>query len=361
MTPRNFVYLAIAAALSALFAVVSYASNNQWSLGRASGDKLFPKLVSEASQIATIEVRQGDNTVVLERMGGSWGLKSRGNYPADPVKVRTLLVRLAEADLIENKTRRADRYSVLELEDPADKGAKSRLIRLIGANGNAIGEVVVGKRRLDVLGTGKGGTYVRKPGDPQTWLANAEIEVPSAPKDWLNTSIFTTDAGRISRVTIEMPGEEPLRIERESAPAKDAKDPKDAQPPASGKLQFAGFPPKDKKLKDAAAADGIARALASIDMEDVRKAETSPAAGAVSTVRVEVADGPVTTLRLRKDGDAHWLALSAAGEGEAKVAADELNRRTQGWEFKLPNWKADAILKKRADLLEPPPPADAKK
>ena len=171
MTPRNFVYLAIAAALSVLFAVVSFASNNQWSTGRAAGAKLFPTLVSDASQIATVEVRQGDNTVVLERTGGSWGLKNRGNYPADPAKVRTLLVGLAEADLVETKTRRPDRYAALELEDPADKGAKSRIVRLLGAKGNVIGEVVIGKKRLDVLGTGKSGTYVRKPGDPQTWLA----------------------------------------------------------------------------------------------------------------------------------------------------------------------------------------------
>ena len=43
MTPRNFVYLAIAAALSVLFAVVSFASNNQWSTGRAAGDKLLSR------------------------------------------------------------------------------------------------------------------------------------------------------------------------------------------------------------------------------------------------------------------------------------------------------------------------------
>jgi len=71
MTPRNFVYLSIAAALSVLFAVVSFASNNQWSTGKAAGAKLFPTLVSEASQIATIEVRQGDNAVVLVRAGGN--------------------------------------------------------------------------------------------------------------------------------------------------------------------------------------------------------------------------------------------------------------------------------------------------
>lgn len=365
MTPRNFVYLAIAAALSVLFAVVSYASNNHWSIGKAAGDKLFPKLVSEASQIANIEVRQGENTVVLERAGGSWGLKTRGNYPADPVKVRTLLVRLAEADLVESKTRRPDRYAALELEDPADKNAKSRLVRLVGAKGGVIGEVVVGKRRFDVLGTGKGGTYVRKPGDPQTWLANVEIEASTSVRDWLSTTIFTTDASKISRVTIEIPGEEALRIERETGPAKDGKEAKDAQPPASsGKLQFVGVPAKDQKLKDGAAADGIARALASIDMEDVRKADGSPAANTTSIVRIEVRDGPITTLRLYKDGDANWLRIAASGEGEAKKSADEINERTQGWEFKVPNWKADSILKKRADLVEasaPATPPDPKK
>ena len=354
MTPRNFVYLAIAAALSVLFAVVSFASNNQWSTGKASGAKLFPTLVSDASQIGTVEVRQGDNAVILERAGGSWSLKNRGNYPADASKVRTLLVGLAEADLIETKTRRPDRYAALELEDPADKNAKSRIVRLLGAKGNVMGEVVIGKKRLDLLGTGKSGTYVRKPGDPQTWLASAELDASAAMKDWLKTSVFTTDAGKISRVTIEIPGEQPLRIERQAAPAKDAKDNKQsvAPGPAAAKLQFVGFPTADKKLKDAGATESIARALASIDMEDVRKLDTPPAAAGASMIRIEATDGPITTLRLRKDGDAHWLSLVATGEGEAKKAADEINQRTQGWEFKLPSSKADQILKKRADLLE---------
>ena len=240
MTPKGFLYLAIAAALSVLFAIVSYASNNQWSTGKAAGDKLLPKLVSEASQIATVEIKQGDSNVVLERTGGSWNLKSRDNYPADPAKVRTMLVGLAEADLVESKTRRPDRYGVLELEDPADKGAKSRLVRLLGAKGNVIGEVVIGKKRQEVLGAGKGGTYVRKPGDPQTWLANVELDVPLAAKDWLKTSVITIDTSKISRLSVEIPGEEPLRVEREpaAAPPKDAKDGKDAkdakeEPPAA--------------------------------------------------------------------------------------------------------------------------------
>ena len=363
MTPRNFVYLAIAAALSVLVRRRQLCLQQPVEHGQGGRRQA----VSHAGERRQPDRRHRgapgrQHGRALERTGGSWGLKNRGNYPADPAKVRTLLVGLAEADLVESKTRRPDRYAALELEDPADKGAKSRIVRLLGAKGNVIGEVVIGKKRLDVLGTGKSGTYVRKPGDPQTWLANAELDASAAAKDWLKTSVFTADAAKISRVTIEIPGEQPLRIERPAAPAKDEQGHQAVRSSRSrrrGKLQFAGFPPADKKLKDASAAESIARALASIDMEDVRKLDAPPAGAGVSTVKIETADGPTTTLRLRKDGDAHWLSLAATGEGEAKKAADEINQRTQGWEFKIPASKADSILKKRADLARSAAPGGA--
>ena len=72
-------------------------------------------------------------------------------------------------------------------------------------------------------------------------------------------------------------------------------------------------------------------------------------------VKVESADGLTTTLRLRKEGDARWLTVTVAGgEGDAKKTAEGIAARTQGWEFKIPAYKADAILKKRTDLIETP-------
>jgi len=87
-------------------------------------------------------------------------------------------------------------------------------------------------------------------------------------------------------------------------------------------------------------------------MEDVRKLAVPAAGESFSDVQIESADGPATTLRLRKDGDSHWLSVAATGEGEAKKAAEEITSRTQGWEFKIPALKVESILKKRADLLE---------
>ncbi|HEX5999627.1 MAG TPA: DUF4340 domain-containing protein [Hyphomicrobiaceae bacterium] len=387
MTPRSFVYLAAAAVVSAAVAIVTFAANNQWGTGPVGGARLMPTLENAIGQVAEVSIQQGDTKVVLARSGGSWTLKSRGGYPVDIAKVRTLLVGLGQAELVEPKTNRPDKYPALELEDPAGKGAKSRLVKLTDAKGGTIAEAVLGKNRQEGYAGKTAGTYVRKPGDPQTWLASVALDAPFGVKDWVKPSVLALQADKIKSVSVEIPGEQPLKIERTPpAPAKDAKtkdagtkdagakaakatgakdagatdaakaeskDAKAAAPPAEpGKLAFVGFPADGKKLKDAYAAEGLARAAGSIDLEDVRKLGALPSDG-ISVVRIESANGLTTTLRLRKDGDAYWLSVTAAGsEGDAKKAADEITARTKDWEFKIPTYKAELILKKRADLLE---------
>ena len=87
-------------------------------------------------------------------------------------------------------------------------------MRLLDAKGGVIAEAVVGKKRSDAFGFGKVGTYVRKPGDAQTWLANVELDASAELKDWIKTEVFQVDSSKVSRVTIEIPGEQPLKVER---------------------------------------------------------------------------------------------------------------------------------------------------
>ena len=68
---------------------------------------------------------------------------------------------------------------------------------------------------------------------------------------------------------------------------------------------------------------------------------------------IEADGGLAVTLRLRKEGDAYWLALEAAGgEGEAKKTAEDIAKRVQGWEFRIAPGKAKSLLKRRADLFQ---------
>jgi hypothetical protein len=340
MKPTSFAALAVVTVLAMVVAIATYGAQNRWSQAKVSGASLAPNLAVQAPRIARIELKQGDKTLTLARDKEAWTLADRGGYPVKADAVRALLVKLAQAELVESKTSNKERYGQLELEDPVGKDAKSRLLRVLDDKGAAIVEAIVGKKRFDAFGASKGGTYVRKPGDAQTWLSNAELDVSLAVRDWVQPGVLDLAAAKIAKVTIEIPGEEPLVI------ARDEKDP--------GKHALAGIP-EGKKLKEGAGIDGIVRGVGSIELEDVRKpAAAAPGTpgGEAGVAKIEADGGLAVTLRLRKEGEDYWLALEATGDGDAKKPADEIAAKAQGWEFKVPPAKAQAILKRRADLFE---------
>ncbi len=240
MKPRAFAALAVVTVAALVVAIATYAAQNRWSQVKVSGAGLVPGLAAQAGRIAKIELKQGEKALTLARDKEAWSVADRGGYPAKPEAVRALLVKLAGAELVESKTRNKDRYALLELEDPAAKDAKSRLLRLLDDKGGVIAEAVVGKKRLDAFGGNKSGTYVRKPGDAQTWLANADLDVSVAVRDWVQTGVLDVPAAKIAKVTVEISGEEPLVIARDAGDAT--------------KYALVGMP-EGKKLKEGAGID----------------------------------------------------------------------------------------------------------
>jgi hypothetical protein len=335
--PKSFAALTAVTVVVLAVAVGSYVSHSRVAEVRVSGAALFPGLAGAANRIARITVAQGAKTLALARDKESWSLVDRGGYPAKGEKVRALLLRLAGAELVEAKTRSKERYGVLEVEDPQAADAKSHLVRLLDDKGEAIAEVVVGKRRSEAFGPGRGGTYVRKPGEAQSWLANAEISAPIDVRDWVEPGIIDVPTAKIASLTITIPGEEALKIVRDAAD--------------TSKHALAAMP-DGKKLKDSFAISAIVRAAGSIDLDDVRRATSAPRQDD-SVAELEADGGLKITLRLRKDGDDYWLTAEARGaDGDAKKTAEDIMRRAQGWEFKLPAGKVTSLLKRRADLFE---------
>lgn len=339
MKPSSFAALLLVSAVALLLSIVSHTSSTRLAQPKVTGAPLVPGLVSSVTRIARLEVKQGDKTVSVARTaGGTWGLADRDGYPVRLEAVRGLLVKLAEANLVDAKTKSRDRFALLELEDPASKDAKSRLVRLLDDKGGAITEVIVGKKRFDAFGANRSGTYVRRPGDDQTWLASADINASASVKDWVQTGVLDLQPAKISALTIQIPGEQPLKLTRDAAGG------------PSPKFNLAGLP-EGKKLKEGASVDTLVRAASTIDLDDVRKSDGKAAADA-GTVKIEGDGGLVVTLRFIKAGEDTWVALAATGEGDAKAQAEEINRRAAGWDFKLPSGKAGTILKRAADFVE---------
>jgi hypothetical protein len=336
MKPRTIAELAIVALVAVVIAATTYVSQNRWSQAKVSGAALFPGLISQGAKIARVELRQGDKKLALERKDQNWVLADRGGYPVKVEPVRTLLVRLAEAQLVEPKTRKSERFAMLELEDAGAKDTKSREVRLLDQQGAVIAQAIIGKKRTDAFGSSKAGTYVRWPDNAQAWLTNTDIQVSAAVRDWVEPTLLDQEVPKIKSVTVEIPNEAPLRIERD--------------PGEAGKHKLVTIP-EGKKLKQGAEVDALVRAVASLELEDVRKRDPA-AAGEVSTARFETDGGLTVTLSLRKDGEDTWVGISASGEADAKKAAEELAKRGNGWEFKISPAKATAILKRPADLFE---------
>ena len=352
--PQQFIVLAAATAVSVVLALGVYVSNNNWSKGTVVGAAFLPDLASRINSVGAVEVTQGGSTITLVRDGAAWKVKERDGFPAKPEGPRALLVALAQAQLVEPRTAVAEKLPMLELEDPAAKDSKSRHVRVLDESGKVISDVLLGKTRYDAFGSGKGGIYVRRAGETQSWLATGDPKVTSDLKDWIETSVYSGEMAKIAKVTIENPGEEALVIEKRPPEEKkpdDAKDTKAAPTKPEGKYQLARVP-EGKKLKESAKLDDVVEAFGSINLDDVRKLGAPPAGDKVQVIKVEAEKGPTVTFHLRTDGEARWLSLSATGEGDAKKKADDINAKAKGWEFKIPKWKADQIGKRRADLFE---------
>lgn len=353
--PHQFIGLAAASAVSVMVALGLYFGKNPWSAGRVEGAAFLPDLARGINAVGAIEVTQGGKVLTVERAGQSWKVRDRAGFPAKPEAARALLVSLAQSQLIEPRTSVKDKLALLELEDPAGKDAKSRRVRVLDAGGKPISDIVLGKSRSDAFGSGKGGIYVRRAAETQSWFATGDPKASAEIKDWVDTKVFAAEAAKVTKLTIESPGEEPLVIERTPPEAKElAKDSKaPPMPPAAreGKFRLAAMP-DGKKLKQGVTMDSVVETFGSIDLDDVRKLDATPAGDKVQVLKLESEGGPVVAFRLRKDGDASWLSLAASGEGDAKKAADEINAKAQGWEFKIPSWKAEQIGKRRADIFE---------
>jgi hypothetical protein len=288
--PQQFTVLAGVTIVSALLAAIVYGSANRYSQGRIEGQALASDLRTRINTASAIEIVQGDKKLTLERSGDQWKLKDRAGYPVLAEKARALVLALSSADTVEPKTASKDRYALLDLQDPATKDAKSRGVKVLDDKGKPLADVVVGKSKAEAFGSGRPGFYVRTAASAQTWLATGDPKASVEIRDWVQTGIFSTVTDKITRLTI--------------------------------------------------------------DMEDMRKIDTTPAGDKVSVLTLESEGGLKVTFHLNKDGDSSWLSFAAAGEGDAKTQADEINAKAAGWEFKIPGWKADTIGKRAADLFE---------
>ncbi|MEO1607991.1 MAG: DUF4340 domain-containing protein [Pseudomonadota bacterium] len=373
MDSKKFKILAVIALALFVMAGMVHSAYDTWTLEKVDGEKLFPDFDGYADGIARVMVQKGETKIAfIKQHDGTWTLADRGAYPVISQKVRETLGRLATAQLVEAKTRDPERYDLLDLGDPARQDANATLVKLSDAEGNLLGEIVIGKQSLSAFGNGRSGSYVRHPDRPQTWLANIILDVPLDVRNWVEPVFLKLPSDKVKLIELTdadgqkiklIPQEqaepaEPVTGKTEAPGGDDTSKDDEAetqilkQQPA--KFEFAAIP-EGKKLKDDVDPTEMVKALETLELTDVRKAGSveAPRDATSMKARVETKDGIKLDITVLKIGeDERWLSINVSAEGKDAEAARKIKADVEGWEFRITSWRSGQIFKTAAEIFD---------
>lgn len=299
-----------------------------------SGEFMLPGLREQINQVTGLVIRDSEDRVASIRLAnGQWQMEEKQGYPADGGKLRSALLILADAMILEEKTSRPEMYSRLGVEEPGTPGAQNLAVTI--ELGEAQRGLIIGKPAMG------NSHYVRRADEAASLLVNQTLAMSADPMSWLQTGILDIEAGQISRVDIVHGPGDVLAINRVDE--------------AGENFIIENLPAGREAISDFAA-NGIASSLARLNFSDVRRRETAEAADSTS-ITFTTRDGLLILLSLQA-GSPTWASFSftpTTAEPDAVAArqASEYSARLQGWEFALPEHRADQLRKRLDELLKP--------
>lgn len=362
MRARTLVLLAIVAVLAAI--VASLLDQRGAPSSTADGQVLlYPSMAAGLNDVARIQLgdESGDG-LELEKTDAGWIVEQKNGYAADSGRIRQLLLRLSEAEIVEAKTANPQLYGRLGVADPGEEDGGTLLT--IGPPADL--RLIVGR-----LETRAGsGTYVRRDGEQQSYLVGGDLTIESDPLEWLDKDLFDVDSLAITRMVIEHADGEMLELIR-----------------VGERLVVVGIP-EGRELSSPGASQPLTRGLSPLRFDDVVPAGDFDQGEPDATVRYHLDDGRRITARNWRRDDQSWLAFDidldpvedpaplqptepaddpagaepADPDGEPaepeiiRADPEEVARqdaKLAGWVYKVPTYKSEQIVRRMDDLLRP--------
>lgn len=348
-----------------------------------TGQPVFPGLMSKINEVSELVVNVQSETMTIVRDGESWKVKEKDNYPANMGKIREVLIGLGELKILEAKTKKPELYEKLGLENVEAEGSISTGVTLKDSAGTTLAEVIIGKQRPSKGNPNQDEVYVRKVGDPETWLAIGKLSIEKNLSEWLDKDFLEVEPKRVRRVRITHPDNTTLVLEKEN--------PDDLDFKVTNLLE-------GEEIQSQFSVNHIVSTVTSLSLDDVQpNSEISFEDESVVTATFETFDGLEGTVKLFRKDEKNYVKVSAVfnadliwksepeedsetetqaeGEGdqgqdiekeetvkletpkikpEAEVKAEikALNKKVKEWIYIIPKFRADTILKKPEDLIK---------
>jgi hypothetical protein len=295
----------------------------------AAGAPLLPGLSAELSGITAVTIRHGAPTpgVQLHRVAQSWTVVERGDYPADVAKLRRLLLSLADARKIEEKTSNPANYAQLGVDDPGAPAATGTEISVVDSGGKH--SIIVGK----AIGNG---SFVRAAASATSSIVEPAISVETDPHYWIDAALIDVPPAEIAAVA-QTPATGPAYVLRRASPAT---------------TEFAlAAVPAGRTAQDATTLGRMTRAFANLTADDVAPAATIDFSHATKT-EITLTSGDVISISGAAAGEQRWLELAWP-----KNAA--LDAKFRGHAYSVPRYRYEEMFPPLEQWLQPKPAAPA--
>lgn len=338
---RGLLYLAGTAAVFVILAAWALISEANLVAPTFTTQKMFPDLAAQVNDVARLKIVSPDGTFeAVRNADGNWVLPGKAGYPARFESIKRAIVGIAELDLIEAKTARADWHARLNLT-PADEGGQGVRYTLEAADGTAIASLIAGKVE-QVPSPGADGTiYVRRAGEDQTFLARGFLTVQRSETDWIDKTLFDVAGSRVARADVQPPEGEAYTLARENADAPN--------------FSVSAVPP-GRQPAATTIINGLATAISGLTIEDVQ-AQSALDFSDASRAAFTTFDGLSVVLSIIDHENLFWASIQALHDVDAKPEiveeAKAINARVAGWAYRLPNYKGAQLRAPQADMLQP--------
>ncbi len=356
MRPKIFAALAAVTALMVALAVLVVVLEDNPRTVLEDRKPAFPLLVERINEVASIEIGSRTGRFTVLGGGDEWGIVEKNGYAVRRETVRNFILSLANLRLVEAKTSREDRYARLDVEDIEADEAASRSIEVRDKDGHILADGIIGRRKYFLYVDGRGGTYLRRAGELQAWLAEGEMDFGPLPIDWLDRVVLAVPTQDIQELTVAQPEGKILTIRKEER----------------GQEHFTVLDaPANRELKTETEADRLAIVVEKFELDEVEPIEKVSFDGPLHVatyttfeglrIVFEVISKEVFSLRRTDDPPMlRWARIRAEvapsvseDSREAVTArAAEINAQTEPWAYRLDDLDGNRTTKRRTDLYE---------
>ncbi|MFP6781117.1 MAG: DUF4340 domain-containing protein [Gammaproteobacteria bacterium] len=323
---------------------------------------LFPQLMNVLNDVNEISVAGSDNTIDLRDADGNWVVTNRDDFPADISKVRSTLLELAQARVVESKTNKPEHYAKIGVNTPDSPDSTSFLINASSAQDKLISLIVGNKRSNSQPGTPQ--YFVREVDSSTALLVQAGLELNADPTQWMDTEIVDIAAERVRSVTIGKNKTKPIVVSK--------------QQPDENFYSLANIP-EGFTAASRSVVSSFGALLLGVRFDNVLTAKKIEGENPRTTSMLETFDGLratieqfdyedslVTRFRFTYDpelvepadtepedqADGENPSPELDTEPSVQSSIEELNRRVQRWVYVLPDYKSRLLAKTFDEMIK---------